>query len=44
MKLAEFGVRYQNAIPPMDLIEYRNERRAKLHEQEKERQRIREED
>lgn len=44
MKLSEFGVRYENVLSCTDLVEYRNERRAKLHEQDKERQRIKEEE
>ncbi|KHN77147.1 Helicase ssl-1 [Toxocara canis] len=44
MKLSEFGIRYQNTLLASDLVEYREERRARLHEQEKERQRIKEEE
>uniref|UniRef100_A0A915AH61 Helicase ssl-1 n=2 Tax=Parascaris univalens TaxID=6257 RepID=A0A915AH61_PARUN len=44
MKLCEFGIRYENVLLCTDLVEYREERRAKLHEQDKERQRIKEEE
>lgn len=43
-KLCEFGIRYENVLLCTDLVEFREERRAKLHEQDKERQRIKEEE